>query len=199
MHFPYQNYDLSFGLDTQALRDQKIKTATADKGPRGWWINFLHEAQLPFIDVVDEHDVSVAPRYKNDPSGERLFNEKEWLINQETELIGDFYYVSKTKLRQMFAKSIGRKLDEIEPRAFGLTFASFFPELDENGKIVMINNERRVKNVLRDGKSKGGVRDRVSIYKIPKLSVCRRMMNAVVGYAIDWDNMDKEWEITEFD
>jgi len=78
-------------------------------------------------------------------------------------------------------------------------FNSFFPELNEYGNIVMINNERRVSSVLREGKSKGGRKERMKIYKIPKLSICRKMMNAVVGYDIDWDDISAEWSDMEFD
>ncbi len=177
--FDISKYDLSVGMDTEALRDQKIKTATADKGPRGWLINFLHEGQLPFIGVVDCNDETVAPAVRKDDSGNVVFNANGVITYDDADLVGDYYHVSKTKLRQTYAKSISKKLDEVEPRAFGLNFSSFFPELDDCGKIIMINNMRRVKNVLDEGKSKGSARERVNIYKIRKLSVCRKMMNAV--------------------
>jgi hypothetical protein len=198
-NFNISKYDLSVGLETQALLDQKVKTAMADKSPKGWWISVLHENELPFIDIVDANDQSVAPTYKKDENGDHVFSaSKVIVVDNEAELVGDYYYVSKVKMRQMYAKFIGKKVDEIEPRAFGLAFNSLFPELDENGYTIKINNERRVASVLREGKSKGSVKDRVKVYKIPKLSVCRNLMNAVVGYAIDWDNIDANWESKEF-
>ena len=199
MNFDISGYDLSTGLETKALMDQKIKTATAMKGPKGWWINVLHERELSFIDVVDANGISVAPSVKSDVKGNVVFNDfSTRTFDDEIELIGEYYYVGKEKLRQSYAKSIGKKVDEIEPRAFGLEFNSFFPELDERGNIVKINNERRIKSVLEEGKSKGGRIERMKIYKIPKLAICRKMMNAVIGHDIDWDDMRQEWEKKEF-
>ena len=200
MNFDTSAYDLSAGLETKALTDQKIKTATATKGPKGWWINVLHERELSFIDVVDANGISVAPSAKTDEKGNVVFNDfSTATFDDEIGLVGEYYYVGKEKLRQTYARSIGKQLDEIEPRAFGLEFNSFFPELDERGNIVKINNERRVKSVLEEGKSKEGRIERMKIYKIPKLAICRKMMNAVIGHDIDWDDMRQEWEKKEFD
>ena len=199
-NFDISGYDLSAGLETKALMDQKIRTTTNAKGQKGWWINLLHERELPFIDVVDANDQSVAPPVKVDEKGHHVFNKNGTITyDDEAELVGEYYYVGKVALRQAYAKSIGKKLDEIEPRTFGLEFNSFFPELDERGNIVKINNERRVKSVLEEGKSRGGRTGRLKIYKIPKLSICRKMMDAVIGHDIDWDDMRQEWEKREFE
>jgi len=69
----------------------------------------LHETQLAFIDVVDENDQSVAMPVKKDDSGKHLVAQSDWMIVPEKEPVGEYYYVSKLKLRQLYAKSIGKK------------------------------------------------------------------------------------------
>jgi hypothetical protein len=200
MHFPYQKYNLTRGLETEALRDQKARTAMADKSVKGWWIRYSQISDLPYIDVVDQNDMSVAPIYKTDESGKHVFDANGGIIiDEEAELIGEYYYVGKLKLRQEYAKSIGKKVEEIDEVAFGLEFNSLFPELDENGNIVMINEGRRVKTALREGKSKGGRRGRMNIYKIPKLEVVHMMLDKVVNYHNDWDPEKKYWAKKEFE
>ena len=179
--FDISKYDLSVRMDTEALRDQKIKTATADKGPRGWLINFLHEGQLPFIGVVDCNDETVAPAVRKDDSGNVVFNANGVITYDDADLVRNCI-MFRVSLRQTYAKSI-IKLDEVEPRAFGLNFSSFFPELDDCGKIIMINNMRRVKNVLDEGKSKGSARERVKyVYNSEIVSMLRRKMMNAVGW-----------------
>jgi hypothetical protein len=39
----------------------------------------------------------------------------------------------------------------------------------------------------------------MNIYKIPKLSVVRNLLDKVVNYHIDWDSEKKNWEQKEFD
>lgn len=179
--------------------DQKIKTAIADRSVKGWWLRYCQIGQLPYVDVVDEADHSVAPKMTVDHDGKAVLSATGVItFDDDSELVGDFYHVSKRKLRQEYSKSIGKKLEEIDEVTFGIEFNSMFPELDENENIVKINSGRRVKKVLRDGKSRGGRRERINIYKIPKLSVCRHFLEIIVGHFIQWDNIDVNWEKTEF-
>jgi hypothetical protein len=197
-HYPIERYNLAKGLDTVVLRDQKARTALADKSVKGWWIRYSQVAELPYVDVVDASDRSVAPHFAKDKSGDRVFEPAGRIIeDDDIELVGEYYYVGKKKLRQEYSKSIGRKVEEIDEVAFGLEFNSLFPDLDENGNIVMINEGRRVKTMLRDGKTRK--RPRMNIYKIPKLSVVRNLLDKVVNYHIDWDSEKKNWEQKEFD
>jgi hypothetical protein len=199
-HFPVHKYNLARGLDTAALRDQKARTAMADKSVKGWWIRYSQLGELPYVDVVDANDRSVAPRFLEDKSGNHVFEGTGRIIDDETELVGEYYYVGKRKLRQEYAKSIGRKLEEIDEVAFGLEFNSLIPALDENGNIVMINEGRRIKTALRDGKTrKTGKTPRMNICKIPKLSVVRDLLDRVVNYRLDWNSEIKHWEQKEFD
>jgi hypothetical protein len=194
-HFPIGRYNLTRGLETQALRDQKAKTAAMDKSIKGWWIRYSQVAELPFVDVVDENDRTVAPQ--QDEDGEVVMNARGVVIDVPLrDPVGEYYYVGKKKLRQEYAKSIGKKVEEIDEIAFGLEFKSLFPEIDRNGNIVKINADRRVKTVLREGKSRG--KNRTNIYKIPKLNVCRALLDKVVGYHIDWNEM-VNWEQKEYE
>ena len=141
---PLERYNLAKGLDTVVLRDQKARTAMADKSVEGWWIRYSQVAELPYVDVVDASDRSVAPHFAEDKSGDRVFEPAGRIIeDDDIELVGEYYYVGKKKLRQEYSKSIGRKVEEIDEVAFGLEFNSLFPDLDENGNIVMINEGRR--------------------------------------------------------
>jgi hypothetical protein len=196
MHFPIHKYNLTRGLETDALRDQKAKTAAMDKSVKGWWIRYVHSGALPFIDVVDENDNSVAPKWDQD--GEMILT-ATGAVSEVPLLdpVGEYYYVLKLKIREAYAKSIGKKIDEIDDRSFGLQFNSLFPEIDGNGNIVKINKGRRIKTVLLDGKTKAiGKQTRLNIYKIPKLDVCRSLLDAVVGYHNDWNEM-QNWEPKE--
>lgn len=130
------------------------------------------------MDVVDASDRSVAPSVKSDEKGNVVFNDfSTTTFDDDIELVGEYYYVIKKKLRQEYAKSIGKKVEEIDEVAFGLEFNSLFPDLDENGNIIMINEGRRAKSVLREGKTKK--KPRANIYKIPKLSVVHMLLDAV--------------------
>lgn len=177
-HFPIERYNLTKGLDTVALRDQQARTSMADKSVKGWWIRYAQVSELPYVDVVDASDRSVAPSVKSDEKGNVVFNDfSTTTFDDDIELVGEYYYVIKKKLRQEYAKSIGKKVEEIDEVAFGLEFNSLFPDLDENGNIIMINEGRRAKSVLREGKTKK--KPRANIYKIPKLSVVHMLLDAV--------------------
>lgn len=170
----------------------------ADKSVKGWWIRYSQVAELPYVDVVDANDRSVAPHFAEDKSGDHVFEPAGRIIeDDEIELVGEYYYVIKKKLRQEYARSIGKKVEEIDEVAFGLEFNALFPALDENDNIVMINEGRRAKNVLREGKTKK--KPRMNIYKIPKLSVVHNLLDKVVNYHIDWNDEKKNWEQKEFD
>ena len=197
-HYPFENYNLARGLDTEALRDQKARTSMADKGVKGWWIRYCQIGELPYVDVVDENGISVALPVRRDEKGDVVFGVKGGCViyDDEAELVGEYYHVGKKKLRQEYAKSIGKKLEEIDEVAFGLEFKSLFPELDQNGNIIMINSGRRTKTVLGTGKTKN--RPQMNIYKIPKLSVARQLIDIVVGFHTDWENSDN-WQKKEYE
>jgi hypothetical protein len=196
-HYPFQKYNLTKGLETQALMDQKARTSMADKGVKGWWIRYCTMGELPYVDVIDGNGHSVAPPVKRDESGDVVFSSPGVVsYDDEAELVGEYYHVGKKKLRQEYAKSIGKKLEEIDEVAFGLEFNSLFPELDQNGNIMMINSGRRIKTALGTGKTKK--RPQMNIYKIPKLSVCRQLLDNVLNYYNDWENTEN-WQKKEYE
>jgi hypothetical protein len=108
------------------------------------------------------------------------------------------YLVVKEKLYMDFCNSqrLVNDKNRYDPRAFGMRFVELIPKLD-NGKPQFYKNGKTVSMINGNDKYTSG-NERLNVYIIPKLEVCRRLMDFRIKSNFGWENMDDNWEYPTF-
>jgi Family of unknown function (DUF5906) len=113
----------------------------------------------------------------------------------------DMFYVIKEILFKQI-KSQNRRAKDLTNDKIGYQFCSLFPKVingqvqfSTNGRVIsIIDNNSTIRNENKFNlESKGKT---VGVYKIPKLSMCRKAFETIVGDRIEWENSDSEWELS---
>jgi hypothetical protein len=108
------------------------------------------------------------------------------------------YMVVKEKLYQDFVDAQKRINDKhrCDPRSFGMQFAALIPKLD-NGKIQYYPNGKVISMIKHTDKYNAG-KERLNVYTIPKLDVCRALMDFRLKSKYNWGDDNDVWEYPTF-
>jgi hypothetical protein len=109
------------------------------------------------------------------------------------------YLVVKEKLYQDFL-DVQRRLGDknrIDQRSFGMRFVALIPKLDESGKEQHYPNGKVI-SIVGVGDKYTSEKERLNVYIIPKLNVCRKLMDIKLKSNFGWSNDADEWEFPTF-
>jgi hypothetical protein len=109
------------------------------------------------------------------------------------------YLVVKEKLYQNFSDNQKRLNDKnrIDQRSFGMRFVALMPKLDDNNRVQYYKNGKVISMVDGNDKYTSG-NERLNIYIIPKLEICRKLMDFKLNSNFNWGNNNELWEYPTF-
>jgi Family of unknown function (DUF5906) len=107
------------------------------------------------------------------------------------------YYVIKEKLFSDFCRAQLNERHRFNERSFGMRFVELIPLLSNVGEIQYYKNGKVISSVItsekwEDKDERGNVK-RYNVYVIPKLHVCRELINFRLKTNYMWDNQE-EWQ-----
>ena len=166
MHYDWKRFNLRVPYKNDALLKQKINSL---EGVKGWWYNVLKKGEMPYSSF-HEHDgsckVSSSALYYNYVS----FSKQQRHKRIESD------------------DSFWRKLRDLVP----VTDAKGKEIKGKGGKIVSLIETCKVPNPNRAYDKKPQIEGRA----FPSLATCRRLLDMKLGWEIDWENIDDNWDLS---